>query len=405
MPYARNRRRTQRSDLRPARGCRQDVSVTLEYVRGVPIVKAYGQEGVAIEGVRRAYRNSKTVNLNIEKGYIPFYCLHAIALHAASVGIVATAAVFAINGAITVPIFLMLAVFSFIIFGQIEQVHINIHMLEMLDKAMDKLDDIKHAEPLASEGKDITLTHFDIEMQGVIFSYDSRTVLNDVSFSIPQHTTTAVVGASGSGKTTLCNQIARFYDADEGIITVGGVDVRDMTSDSLLTNISMVFQRVYLFHDSVRNNIRFGNPDASDADIERVAKAAKCHDFIAALPEGYDTIIGEGGSSLSGGEKQRISIARAMLKDAPIVILDEATASIDPENEHLIQQALSALTQDRTVIVIAHRLSTIEHADQILVMDSGRIAQRGTHQQLLAQEDIYRRFVDIRSQAEGWRIG
>ena len=235
-------------------------------------------------------------------------------------------------------------------------------------------------------------------------AYDTVPVLRNISFSIPQGSTTAIVGPSGSGKTTICNLIARFYDVDSGEVTVGGEDVRNMTCDSLLRNISMVFQKVYLFHDTIENNIRFGKPSATKEEIIEAAKKARCHDFIMALPDGYETVIGEGGSTLSGGEKQRISIARAILKNANIVILDEATASIDPENEHLIQQAISELTIGKTVIVIAHRLATIEHADQILVVDKGQVVQKGTHQQLVQQEGLYRRFITIREQAEGWSI-
>ena len=248
------------------------------------------------------------------------------------------------------------------------------------------------------------LKNADIEFQNVTFSYDKTPVLRNISFSIPQGSTTAIVGPSGSGKTTICNLIARFYDVDSGKVLVGGENVRDMTCDSLLRNISMVFQKVYLFHDTIENNIRFGNPNASQEEVIAAAKKARCHDFIMSLPEGYQTVIGEGGSTLSGGEKQRVSIARAILKNANIVILDEATASIDPENEHLIQQAISELTIGKTVIVIAHRLATIEHADQILVVDDGRIVQKGTHNQLIRQEGIYKRFINIREQAEGWSI-
>ena len=244
----------------------------------------------------------------------------------------------------------------------------------------------------------------DIEFKDVYFSYNEEPVLTGVSFVAKQGEITALVGPSGSGKSTLCNLIARFYDVNSGMITIGGTDIRRFTCDSLLKNISMVFQNVYLFRDTIKNNIKFGSPDATDEQIIAAAKAARCHDFIMALPDGYDTVIGEGGSSLSGGEKQRISIARAMLKDAPIVILDEATASIDPENEHLIQEAISALTHGKTIITIAHRLATIENADQILVIDGGTVAQRGTHKELLQQEGTYKKFIQIREQAEGWRI-
>ena len=225
-----------------------------------------------------------------------------------------------------------------------------------------------------------------------------------MTFTAPQGTTTAIVGPSGSGKSTICNLVARFYDTDSGTVSVGGHDVREFTCESLLQNISMVFQNVYLFQDSVENNIKFGCPEATHEQVVDAARAACCHDFIMALPNGYDTVIGEGGSTLSGGERQRISIARAILKDAPIVILDEATASVDPENEHLIQQALSALTKGKTILTIARRLATIQHADQILVVEDGRIVQQGTHAQLAGEEGLYRRFLAIRRQAEGWRI-
>ena len=267
-----------------------------------------------------------------------------------------------------------------------------------------KLEALENVNYIDQDGTDIKPATYDIEFRDVSFGYDSRIVLHDLNFKIPQNSTTAIVGPSGSGKSTLCNLIARFYDVNSGTITIGGTDIRRFTCDSLLKNISMVFQNVYLFRDTIKNNIKFGSPDATDEQIVAAAKAARCHDFIMALPDGYDTVIGEGGSSLSGGEKQRISIARAMLKDAPIVILDEATASIDPENEHLIQEAISALTHGKTIITIAHRLATIENADQILVIDGGTVAQRGTHKELLQQEGTYKKFIQIREQAEGWRI-
>ena len=236
------------------------------------------------------------------------------------------------------------------------------------------------------------------------FGYDSRQVLRDVSFTIPEKTSTAIVGPSGSGKTTICSLLARFYDPQKGSISIGGHNLKELTCDSLLSNISMVFQNVYLFNDTIRANLCFGKPDATEAEMIAAAKKARCHDFIMALPNGYDTVVGEGGGTLSGGEKQRISIARAMLKDAPIIILDEATASIDPENEHLIQSALSELTRGKTIITIAHRLATIQNADQILVVEDGRIAERGTHEELMRQNGVYRRFIEIRERAEGWRI-
>lgn len=380
------------------------VESSIEYLRGMQIVKTFKQEGVSIAGIQKAYRDSKKINIKIELEYMPFNCLHLFSLKAASIVIVAVAALLTFNGSMDLPTMLMLDMFSFMLFGSVETMNNAAHVLEVIDATLDKLEHIEHAEIIDKNGKDIALKNADIEFQNVTFSYDKTPALRNISFSIPQGSTTAIVGPSGSGKTTICNLIARFYDIDSGKVLVGGENVRDMTCDSLLRNISMVFQKVYLFHDTIENNIRFGNPNASQEEVIAAAKKARCHDFIMALPDGYQTVIGEGGSTLSGGEKQRISIARAILKNADIVILDEATASIDPENEHLIQQAIRELTVGKTVIVIAHRLATIEHADQILVVDNGQIVQKGTHGQLIRQEGIYRKFINIREQAEGWSI-
>jgi ATP-binding cassette subfamily B protein IrtB len=377
---------------------------TIEYVRGLPIVKSFGQEGASIASMKKACNDSKNINIKIEKGFTPFNCLHLFSLKLASVGLVLVTAYMTYNGQMELPIMLMFCMFSFTIFGSVESVNDSAHVLGVIDSAMDKLEKVEQATNIDQNGTDITLAAYDIEFNHVSFGYDSREILHDVSFKIPQNTTTAVVGRSGSGKSTLCNLIARFYDVNAGTVKIGGRNVKDFTCDSLLRNISMVFQNVYLFHDTVKNNIKFGNPNATDEEIIIAAKKARCHDFILSLPDGYDTMVGEGGSSLSGGEKQRISIARAILKDSPIVILDEATASIDPENEHLIQEAISELTHGKTIITIAHRLATIQNADKILVVDDGKIAQQGTHKELIEQEGVYKRFIEIREKAEGWNI-
>lgn len=376
----------------------------IEYIRGLSIVKSFGQEGASTQSFRSANKALKDIRIGIEKGFTPFNCLHLFALKLASMGIVFICAWQAAQGQMSMAFFLMFVLFSFVMFGSVENINDAAHLLGVIDSAMDKLEALENAEYIDQDGTDIKPTSYDIEFKDVSFGYDDRMVLHDLNFTIPQNATTAIVGPSGGGKTTLCNLIARFYDVNSGTITLGGTDIRAFTCDSLLRNISMVFQNVYLFRDTIKNNIKFGRPDAADEQIIAAAKAARCHDFIMALPDGYDTVIGEGGSSLSGGEKQRISIARAMLKDAPIVILDEATASIDPENEHLIQEAISALTHGKTIVTIAHRLATIENADQILVIDGGTVAQRGTHEELLEQEGTYKTFIKIREQAEGWRI-
>ena len=376
----------------------------IEYIRGLSIVKSFGQEGASTQSFRSANKALKDIRIGIEKGFTPFNCLHLFALKLASMGIVFICAWQAAQGQMSMTFFLMFVLFSFVMFGSVENINDAAHLLGVIDSAMDKLEALENAEYIDQDGTDIKPTSYDIEFKDVSFGYDDRMVLHDLNFTIPQNATTAIVGPSGGGKTTLCNLIARFYDVNSGTITLGGTDIRAFTCDSLLRNISMVFQNVYLFRDTIKNNIKFGRPDAADEQIIAAAKAARCHDFIMALPDGYDTVIGEGGSSLSGGEKQRISIARAMLKDAPIVILDEATASIDPENEHLIQEAISALTHGKTIVTIAHRLATIENADQILVIDGGIVAQRGTHRELLEQEGTYKTFIKIREQAEGWRI-
>ena len=241
------------------------------------------------------------------------------------------------------------------------------------------------------DGKEIQPENYDIRLSDVTFSYDKRKIIDGVSLSIPEKTTTAIVGPSGGGKSTLCNLIARFWDVDSGEVTLGGVNVKEYSMNSLMNNFAFVFQSVYLFADTIENNIKFGRQDAS-------------HDFISKLPNGYNTVIGEGGATLSGGEKQRISIARAIMKDAPIIILDEATANVDPENEKELVEAVDTLTKEKTIIMIAHRLKTVRHADQIVVVEKGQIVQKGTHEQLMKQEGIYKRFVDAREQAVSWKL-
>lgn len=387
-----------------AQANRDMIGAVLEYARGLAVVKSFGKSGASMDSITKAVRDSKNIHLKIEWGYVPGNALHLQALKCGSAGLALAAATQCLRGEMDFSLMLMFVFFSFSIFASLEPISDSAHTLGVIDDAKDQLDALRSENFIDADGRDITLDHYDITFSGVNFGYDSRQVLKDVSFSIPEKTSTAIVGPSGSGKTTICSLLARFYDPQSGSITVGGHDLREFTCDSLLFNISMVFQNVYLFNDTIRANILFGKPGATETEMIEAAKKARCHDFITALPNGYDTIVGEGGGTLSGGEKQRISIARAILKNAPIIILDEATASIDPENEHLIQQAISELTRGKTIITIAHRLATIRNADQILVVDDGRIAETGSHDQLIRRSGLYKRFTEIRERAEGWRI-
>lgn len=380
------------------------ITATIEYIRGMSVVKAFKQNGVSIEGIRNAYKMSKDINIKIEKDYVPYNCLHLFVLKFASVAMVLVSAIMAVKGAMDIATMLMMAIFSFVIFGHIETINNAAHVLKIIDATLDKLNAIESADFIDQNSKDIKLSTYDINFKNVTFGYEKRDVLKNVSFTIPENTTTAIVGPSGSGKSTICSLIARFYDVDKGSIFIGGVNIKDITCDSLLKNISMVFQKVYLFHDTVLNNIRFGKPEVSFEEVIKVAKKACCHDFIMSLPDGYKTVIGDGGSTLSGGEKQRISIARAILKDAPIVLLDEATASLDADNELEIRKAIKKLTLNKTVIVIAHRLNTIKDADQIIVLNEGHIEEKGSHRELINNKKRYYNMYNEMERAKNWAI-
>ena len=380
------------------------VAATIEYLRGLALVKSFHQEGVSIGGIRKAFQQSRIVNIKIEKEYAFFNFFHLLSLKAAAAGIVALATVQTYQGTMFLSDMILLVILSFIIFQSAENLNSATHVLEIIDHTINKLERILHTDLIDEKGKDIIPENRTISFEHVSFGYEKAMILKDVTCELKEHTFNAIVGPSGSGKTTFCNLIARFYDVNEGTIKIGGTDIKEYSCDSLLSQISIVFQKVYLFNDTIANNIAFGKPGAAREEIMEVAKKARCHDFIMQLPNQYDTVVNEAGASLSGGEKQRISIARAILKDSPIIILDEATSSVDPENEYLIQQAICELVKGKTVITIAHRIATIENADQILVMDDGRIVQCGVHEQLIQQDGIYRNFIKRREEAEGWKI-
>ncbi len=382
----------------------QLIEKVIEMIRGIKVIKTFAKEDTSLKSFYAAVNNSKRVNTKVELQYTPFNLLHLLSLKVISVFIVVCAVMLYFNGHIDLSTLIMLSIFSFIIFESIEHINSAAHVLEMIAVTLEDLQQIKEAPTLDEGGHEIAVQQHRIEFDHVDFSFSNKKVINDVTLEVQPGTSLAIIGPSGSGKTTLCNLLMRFYDIDKGNIKVGGIDIREMTLPSLMSQISTVFQKVYLFNDTIYNNILFGKPDATKNDIIEAAKQAQCHDFIMSLPQGYQTVINEKGNNLSGGEKQRISIARAILKDAPIIIFDEATASIDPENEHLIQSAIDHLSEGKTMITIAHKINTIKNADQIIVLDEGQIVQRGTHQELLQEHGIYRDFLSIRDQSESWKI-
>ncbi|CZT55019.1 Lipid A export ATP-binding/permease protein MsbA [Eubacteriaceae bacterium CHKCI005] len=381
------------------------VEAVLEQLQGMSVIKSFNLTGKGDKRVRKAMEDSRDNNLAIEKLFTPYTMAQEIVLHVFSVLILVMAVLFCLNGAMSLANALMAVVVSFLIFSQIQSAGSGVSALRLVGSSIDHANQVDSIQEIDEHGKTVCPAKHDITFEHVDFSYDCRPILKDVSIVIPDKTTTAIVGPSGSGKTTLCSLIARFWDVDRGSVRIGGTDVKDYTLESLMDQVSMVFQKVYLFADTIENNIKFGRPEATHEEVVAAAKQACCDEFIRSLPDGYNTVIGEGGATLSGGEKQRISIARAILKDAPIIIFDEATANVDPENEDKLQRAMEALMQDKTIIMIAHRLKTVQKADQILVLDAGRIVQKGAHQELADQPGLYRDFLTARREAAGWKLG
>lgn len=380
------------------------VEKVLEMIQGMSVVKAFDLDDAKGKKVDQAIDKSCEKNSVLERAVNPYVAAQQIILNLCSAAILFASVSFYLDGTLSLVYCLMMMVSSFMVFEQLMTAGSSMANLRITESSINRANEIDSVPVMDDHGRKIVPETHDIELESVDFSYETRPVLQDVSLRIPDKTTTAIVGPSGSGKTTLCNLIARFWDVNGGRVSIGGHDVKDYTLDSLMANISMVFQNVYLFNDTIENNIKFGKPNATHDEVVAAAKKACCDDFIDALPDGYNTVVGEGGATLSGGEKQRLSIARAMLKDAPIVIFDEATANVDPENEDRLQAAIEALTRDKTIIMIAHRLKTVRHADQIVVLDGGRIVQRGTHDELLAQKGIYSDFVGMREKAIGWKL-
>lgn len=380
------------------------VEAVLEYIQGMSVVKSYGLEKDNDQSVRKTVDESCDKALALEKSVVPWSAVRQLVVRAFSVVIVVSALAFYAEGTLPLARCLLMLIVSFMLYQELESAGNMSDNLQMLGASMDRANTIDHTPTMDIDGQELIPQNTDICFENVTFSYGDRRILDDISFTLPQKSTTAIIGPSGGGKTTLCNLIARFWDVDRGHITIGGHDVKDYKLDSLMKQISMVFQNVYLFNDTIENNIKFGKPEATHEQVVNAAKRACCHDFIMDLPNGYNTVLGEGGGTLSGGEKQRISIARAILKDAPIIILDEATSSVDPENEAELQAAIDELTHDKTIVMIAHRLKTVRHADRILVLDSGKIVQQGTHEELISQNGIYADFIGMRQEAASWKL-
>ena len=380
------------------------VEKVIEYIQGIFEVRAFRLTGDRSRDLNKAIDENEHANSAMELKLIPFMTLQTFWLKAVGTVIVLASVLMHISGSMDLLTTIIMIISSYLIYAQLDNAGKYSALLRTVEVSVRQAQEILATPQMDISGADLTPAHYDIKAENISFAYEKRKIIDGVSLEISERTTTAIVGPSGGGKTTLTSLLSRFWDVDSGKVTLDGRDIREYSMDALMKNYSFVFQRVYLFADTIANNIRFGQPDAPMERVIEAAKKACCHDFIMQLPDGYDTLIGEGGASLSGGEKQRISIARAIMKDAPVIVLDEATANVDPENEAELMQAIDALTKEKTIIMIAHRLKTVRNADQILVIDSGKITQQGTHDTLMQENGTYRSFVESRREAASWRL-
>ena len=398
--------------LKEAAG-RQDQSehltdAVLSFAEGISVIKSYNLIGEKSEELTENFRRSRDTSTVFERKMTPWTRGLTI-LYAVGISAIFVLSVWLQqSGSLSLPYLLGVLLFVFDLFSPLKALYGEASRLTVMNAALDRIEAVLNEEELPDKGTqhisqaDSNLP--EICFDNVTFAYQDKEVLHDISFSMKKHTMTALVGPSGGGKSTIANLLARLWDVKSGKVTIRGTDIRDVPLSELMEQISMVFQRVYLFQDTIYNNISMGKPDATEEEVYEAAKKARCYDFVLALPDGFQTVIGEGGATLSGGEKQRISIARCILKDAPIVILDEATASVDTDNESYIQEAINELVKGKTLLVIAHRLNTIRQADQILVIADGRISEQGTHDELMEKAGIYQDFVNIRKKSSGWSI-
>ena len=398
--------------LKEAAG-RQDQSehltdAVLSFAEGISVIKSYNLIGEKSEELTENFRRSRDTSTVFERKMTPWTRGLTI-LYAVGISAIFVLSVWLQqSGSLSLPYLLGVLLFVFDLFSPLKALYGEASRLTVMNAALDRIEAVLNEEELPDKGTqhisqaDSNLP--EICFDNVTFAYQDKEVLHDISFSMKKHTMTALVGPSGGGKSTIANLLARLWDVKSGKVTIRGTDIRDVPLSELMEQISMVFQRVYLFQDTIYNNISMGKPDATEEEVYEAAKKARCYDFVMALPDGFQTVIGEGGATLSGGEKQRISIARCILKDAPIVILDEATASVDTDNESYIQEAINELVKGKTLLVIAHRLNTIRQANQILVIADGRISEQGTHDELMEKAGIYQDFVNIRKKSSGWSI-
>lgn len=380
------------------------VEKVIEYVQGISEVKGYNLTGKMAKKLNEAIDGNTDINIELELTFVPYMTIQNGIIKLTGIVMTLLSIYLYLQDSMDLITCIGMTICSFMVFASLEQAGNYSTLLRTVDVSVDKAQAVLDLPAMDIDGREIIPENFDVELSGVDFSYDKKKIIDNISLHIPEKTTTAIVGPSGGGKTTLCHLISRFWDVDRGTVTLGGRNVNEYSMDSLMKNFSFVFQNVYLFQDTVANNIRFGQENAPMEKVIEAAKKACCHDFIMALPDGYDTVIGEGGASLSGGEKQRISIARAIMKDSPVIILDETTANVDPENEKELVEAIDALTREKTIFMIAHRLKTVRNADKILVVDKGRIVQQGKHEELMQQDGIYRRFVESRKLAASWKL-
>lgn len=380
------------------------VSEVLEFIQGITEAKNFKLIGENNKKLDICIDDASKANIRMEFKIVPFVSLQSWVIKMTGVMMCVLSLQFYFAGTMDLATTIVMMIASFLMYAALDSAGNFSSLLRAVDISVDKAKSVLAIENMDIDGEYIETETQNIEMDHVDFAYDTRKVIDDISLSIPEKTTAAFVGPSGSGKTTICHLIARFWDVQSGQVKLDNRDVRAYNMNSLMENFSFVFQSVYLFHDTIANNIRFGQPEASMDMVIDAAKRACCHDFISKLPDGYDTVLGEAGASLSGGQKQRISIARAIMKAAPIIILDEATANVDPENERELMLAIKELTKEKTILMIAHRLKTVRNADRIYVIDKGKIAQQGTHEELMKNEGIYRDFVSARSEAIGWKL-